>query len=525
MRDLIEQYLKSEGHKCVRPESKIKELHEEECIVVAEESVGSKAEVVIVYDGSEKVAKKEGAEVYRLVSKGTVEEKIFEINRSGDSSLMKDNTMTLQVVDGILKHGVEAIFKESEEKKIYTPEIIKQLLDRSKTIEERADLLKGLSKTQHSAEEVKDNAENYWYALLKEHVGMTKIQNAWGKRKHSEVQINSEDSKNASPQKNVMEETKNPAASNKRSAKVAQRRKQTCNSLWSALDPQSFMAPEFRARQLTQASNIAQQLINNELSVYPVTFHNGKLVCTMQSQSLLESYQLDFSDSIDLRTSLSIVLWGFHELNRRDFMDGFMKYGVWEHNWKELYDRCVAEESSSIRRRTVEEFVNYAQKFSTIVNEFVQKQRYGVRTFFTGPYSVKQIIVRVHHISLLRGAHRLCSGDPARFAIDTKEYRELTSGKWKNTDDFELIRGVLTHGYGSLHKIITDPHLWAQQSSPSSHQPWKIIFNKVSGEQYESESEEPDTQFVMQNYVVNYLKLRLKFVVGELEKTSAKSAS
>jgi len=520
--DIIEEYLNSKPYKYVRisnvestvdKQKLVSRFNEdpEIFVLLASKSVVSKADTVVIYDEKrrEENSKRQDKQfVIRLITKDTVEEKLYKKN-------IDIETNSLEIVDNVLRYGIESLSKEERE---YTIDDIKKVLNRSLSKEERNKVLFNWGNTNTYG------GDDYWSRLFRDkwRIEVNKVQRLWGKRQHSEFDLNI----------SASEEYKHPTSSDKRSEKTPSKRKKTEESLWNALDTESFdcMIPtESKTTQLQQASDIVKQLLNSDLNICPISFHNNKLVRSINNQSLLEFCQPNLTGPIDIYTSLSIILWGFHEINRRDFMAGFMKYGVTEHNWKELYDKCISEPNTSLNKRTLEEFTNYAQRFFTVINDFIQNQKYEAKTFFTGLYTVKQIILRAHHISLLRGIYRLYVSNPNSFVIDTKgtlllnniEYKQLVCGKWRNNDDFELIKGILIHGYGSFQKIITDPNLWNQEDAAVyNYQPWKIIFNKISEELYENEPK--DTEYLMQSYVMNYLKLRLKFLLTELEKISTK---
>ena len=80
----------------------------------------------------------------------------------------------------------------------------------------------------------------------------------------------------------------------------------------------------------------------------------------------------------------------------------------------------MLEPKSSLKSHTVEEFVNYAVKFSTVVSELVQTQQFDMKLFFTGPYSVKHILIRNHRLAMLKEIYKKYRDNPKEFAIETE---------------------------------------------------------------------------------------------------------
>jgi len=523
--------------------------------------------------------------MYRLVCKDTVEEKIIELAKQKlmiEQLVATNEKINGQVIDKILRYGTEKLFNESApgEQVVYTEEIVKKLLDRSQVIEEDAkksaddelidDYLSKFNIAQVPAEEVKENPDqpiDYWTKLLKEQYELEKNKEqelyGKGKRKHNKVSyglfcasdedegdegyedrksLESEDSQSyldLVDENNENEDSKNQL-SHKRSKPekpLIPKEKLTCESFWKCIDLEKYGFPyktDSIVTHVNQASGISQHLINSELFIFPISIKDGKIVSTgtdKKEQELLESYHINLSEPIDLRTSLSIVLWGFHELNRRDFMESLMKFGVIENNWKELYERALLEPRSSLKARTFEEFQNYASKFGTVINDLIQNHKFDLKMFFTGPYTVKQIFIRIYRISLLKEQHKKYKESPSNFNIDSEEYKILTNGKWKNIDDFTLLRGNLIHGYGNLKKIMEDTELWLTKTGTEEvkEKPiaWKILFNKISQQTYEEISskskKEQNIEFLAQAYVEKYLVTRLRYILQKLEKQAALS--
>eukprot|EP01022_Parablepharisma_sp_SALTPOND_P004350 TRINITY_DN120141_c0_g1_i1.p1 TRINITY_DN120141_c0_g1~~TRINITY_DN120141_c0_g1_i1.p1 ORF type:complete len:1326 (+),score=196.29 TRINITY_DN120141_c0_g1_i1:6098-10075(+) len=536
-----------------------------------------------------RIGQKHVVMMYRLVSKDTVEEKIIELAKKKlmiEHLVVKNDKINSQLIDKILRYGTEKLFNDSApgEQTVYTEEIVKKLLDRSQAIEEEAkkgdenefidDYLSKFNIAQVPAEEIKmTDPENfpldYWTKLLKEQYDVEKLKEqemyGKGKRKHNKIsygkQCASEDDEwdegyedhkgeesSEEPvsvgliDENMEEEKKHVAQKRKKPEKSLTKEKLTCASFWESLDIEKLgWSGKTGAivQHLNQASSIAQHLISSELYIFPVAIREGKLICTSQDkheQDLLEAYQINLNEPIDLRTSLSIILWGFHELNRRDFVEALMKFGISNQNWKELYERSVLESRSSLKSRTLEEFENYAQKFSTVINDLIQSRQFDTKVFFTGPYSIKQIVLRNHRISLLKELYRKHRDSPKSFTIDSEgnqvvqlqgiEYKELTGGRWTNVDDFTLVKGSLLHGYGSFKKIMEDNDLWTKEESKGEKpQAWKILFDKISDQPYAEvikTKKDPGVEPIAKSYVEKYLITRLRFILEKVEKSSAK---
>ncbi len=229
-------------------------------------------------------------------------------------------------------------------------------------------------------EEDKDLPPDYWTKLLREQYekDVQKEQEMYGKgkRKHNKInydnQCASEESgndegyyeagreevKDSASESLVSLTEENPddpkrAQKRKRAERPISREKLTCKDkcnpvgegFWKSLDLDKLNTSaqaSITAQYVHHAFSIAQQLVNTELYILPIGLQDGRLTFTSQDArdaDMIKAYQLNLSDSVDLRTSFSIIWWGFNELNRRDFVEAFMKFGVADGNWKELYDR------------------------------------------------------------------------------------------------------------------------------------------------------------------------------------------
>ena len=149
---------------------------------------------------------------------------------------------------------------------------------------------------------------------------------------------------------------------------------------------------------LLSVSSITQQLREGEISVVPVVMDEGKISCTEQYKDLVENYNIDLTNLLDLQISTSLILWGFHCLNRRDFVESLMRYGIFYHNWKEFYNRCLRDSINSLKEKTFPELELYAQHFTEELNNLVTKKNYDQIIILTAPYTAKQIITRISDI-------------------------------------------------------------------------------------------------------------------------------
>lgn len=81
---------------------------------------------------------------------------------------------------------------------------------------------------------------------------------------------------------------------------------------------------------------------------------------------------------------------------------------------------CVGGPENSIKTKTFQEFVTYAEKFSEAIDDLMQNQQSSEITFFTKPYSAKDIVMRLFHISLLTDHYLQYKDTPYNFAIETE---------------------------------------------------------------------------------------------------------
>jgi len=290
------------------------------------------------------ISTRHNVRIYRLVSKDTIEEKIVNLTRKKamiENSIVKNEKIIIKLLNKILKYGTKKLFNSAESNEsTYTTESID--------------------------------------CLFKWHLATTQEQHDYSELVGTfipSVFVNETES--------------------------------TETNYWHQLlndkVPEPMIITTNKSKYI-QAISITQHLLDSEIAVIPFTISKGQIIITEENKELLNHYCINIEESFDLRTSLSVILWGFHEINRQDFIHSLMKYGVFNYNWKALHDKCKVDEKNSLSRRTVSDFINYGEKFALSLEELVNEGKYDSKLLFTSPYTAKEVIERVAHLVLLRRA-------------------------------------------------------------------------------------------------------------------------
>eukprot|EP00826_Nyctotherus_ovalis_P015480 TRINITY_DN14404_c0_g1_i1.p1 TRINITY_DN14404_c0_g1~~TRINITY_DN14404_c0_g1_i1.p1 ORF type:complete len:400 (+),score=55.02 TRINITY_DN14404_c0_g1_i1:73-1272(+) len=295
--------------------------------------------------------------IYRLVSKDTIEEKIVDQTTKKAAlniSLKEFEKIRTQMLQKLLKHGTRTLFSEQRQSQSnYTEDSIKCLFDWSWNLPKQQSLYdysecSGEFFPTVSTAESELVTVNYWSDLITEPYPIAASKAIESNHLPDHISKHSED-----------------------------------------------------VRML----NIVENLSNGKIVKIPFTLSEGEIAIAKDDEKFLKKYCIDMEEPLDLRTSLGTILWGFHEINRRDFIGYLMKYGIFHYDWKELYGIIVANSNNSLINKTLEEFTNYGNNFAKAIDELIQNNRHNYKPFFTKPYTVHQVMIRILHLALLKSAY------------------------------------------------------------------------------------------------------------------------
>jgi len=417
MLEVIEKYLKPKGYRWIKITTAISQAERRKLIITFNEDTSYSIllastkgmwinvegiDAVVVFDSNFytscdiqmlRQCLMKDVIIYRLVSKDTVEEKIVDLTKHRTSlkdSLIKNDKIGITLIDKILKHGTSILFgyfNTSEDVK-YSETTIKSLLDKEAFIGEDKDqydyYLSKFTTSLIPTEEIIENEMsqvNHWQKLLKSRQIKNKVL--------------------------VFNHAERSAVQNYFTA------------------PEVFVTPSeankaSHIKNLVQIESVAQYLINSNLAALSVIMKHGTLAFKGRDQSFASSYGVDLLNPLDPKTSVSLILWNFNAVNRHDFIEILMKYGVHNNDWKDLYNKCFEASRNSLRKKTFDEFMLYAQKFSEDLNHLLKNKKYEQATIFTEQYSAKQIVTRVSDIVILKELYRRHVNSPANFNLGSR---------------------------------------------------------------------------------------------------------
>jgi hypothetical protein len=88
--------------------------------------------------------------------------------------------------------------------------------------------------------------------------------------------------------------------------------------------------------------SLTQVLSERELVFPNIQLTDNKILLSPHNHfpaDLLKTYGISFTEPLETRVRLQIILWGFHEINRIDFIHALMRWGIRDHKWDQLYQK------------------------------------------------------------------------------------------------------------------------------------------------------------------------------------------
>jgi len=206
-------------------------------------------------------------------------------------------------------------------------------------------------------------------------------------------------------------------------------------------------------------------------------------------------------------------------VQRLKFLEFVLKFGLPAGKieyFYSLYSRFCEPMKNMIILPDISYFRAYVKLFYAVLL-FHPQLKEKVHFFFF-KFDGGLILKRVTALCLLKNKINSYARRQEKFKIKSRRYTDMLKKgnsavstdskieKWKNTDDFSLLKGIMIHGFDEWERIINDTKLWEEEGKPSKNENpmWKNLFEKIEQKSAPQEEEKNEVE----NYLKEYLKIR-----------------
>ncbi|XP_013591527.1 PREDICTED: CHD3-type chromatin-remodeling factor PICKLE [Brassica oleracea var. oleracea] len=459
------------------------------------------ADTVFIYDSdwnpyadlqamarAHRIGQTEKVMIYRLISRGTIEEKIVQIcKRKMLLELLvvgklKAPNLSQEELDDIIRFGSKELFAEENDEagkfgKIhYDDAAIEKLLDRDHIDAEEdsvddenengffkafkvanfefIDDNEAAASEEAQAIESKSSSENYWECLLKDKYEVQQAEevNALGKRKRNCKQKLGEDELaylEASSDNEEDEQTE-------------------------AEDELAYLEVSSDDEEAEQNDGVASGQ-GNQIAYWPCS--KDEVACFEASSAYEEAKPMDgeaarqgnqmakrpYHRTSDTLKPIPLIegegrflkVLGFNELQRKKFLTTLERYGVGNYDWKEFVD--------PLKPRTYDEIKNYGLRF---LKHIVEDKDVNSPTFSDGvpkeELKCKDVLARIASVMLVQKKVKHMEANPRNPVFSDRIIHRfpglrLRKAKFANEEcDRILLRAVSKNGVGKWRALVND---------------------------------------------------------------------
>eukprot|EP00357_Protocruzia_adherens_P021885 CAMPEP_0115046674 /NCGR_PEP_ID=MMETSP0216-20121206/48875_1 /TAXON_ID=223996 /ORGANISM="Protocruzia adherens, Strain Boccale" /LENGTH=1611 /DNA_ID=CAMNT_0002429771 /DNA_START=24 /DNA_END=4859 /DNA_ORIENTATION=- len=193
----------------------------------------------------------------------------------------------------------------------------------------------------------------------------------------------------------------------------------------------------------------------------------------------------------------------FNTQEKRAFINGILLHGVFNHDWKALFNKCA-----KLSHKTLNQFLDHVRLFIKALQDPMQSNQ----EIFCGLDSVLIQNRLVQLVALKKKMLTLQQENVKELIIQVTDYhdsiKELNEiSLWTPKEDLMLLQSIEKHGYGEWNKIVDDKTIWSDGASEEKPA-FKYLFYLIDKKELENEGDFD----LAKKYVADFVNARALFV-------------